>query len=372
MTTRSRVNHTSQRTRIHRNQQKTRDKHNGLNLLAEPDPATIKILASSLLSWYKDNHRDLPWRRNRKAYSIWISEVMLQQTTVAAVIPYYEKFMACFPSVKDLAQAQLDEVYEQWAGLGYYSRARNLHKSAQILAKKGFPKMAADLQELPGFGPYTSRAVSSIAFDEPVGVLDGNVIRVLCRVLGWSVAWWKTAERACLQKAADQLAQQGPSHLLNQGLMELGATVCTPASPNCLLCPWSARCEARKQDQITGLPLKKPRKSLEVWVWTPQILMKNSKVALVKNDYAPFLKGQMIFPGSVQKQSKRPKTYDLKHGITHHDIYIQVQKPLQFRDSHKKTRDKFKDKGYQWVQLQGLKKINPSNVLQKILQHFLA
>ena len=141
----------------------------------------------SLITWYKENKRDLPWRNpqgsrgSKDPYRIWISEVMLQQTTVTAVIPFYEKFMNRFPKVQDLAQAKIEDVYEYWAGLGYYSRARNLHKAAQMFAENGFPKTAAELIEYPGLGPYTSRAIASLAFGEKVGVLDGNVIRVLSR-----------------------------------------------------------------------------------------------------------------------------------------------------------------------------------------------
>lgn len=319
-----------------------------------------KVLATSLLSWYRENKRDLPWRKDRNPYQIWLSEVMLQQTTVVAVIPYYEKFLKSFPTVKHLAKAPLERVLEEWSGLGYYSRARNLHRSAQSLAENGFPKTAEELLQLPGFGPYTSRAVSSIAFGEPVGVLDGNVIRVLTRVRAWDFAWWTTASKQVLQSAADLLAGFGPSHEINQGLMELGATVCTPQKPNCLLCPWQKNCLAFKQGKVSEIPVKKPRRKLEVWVWDVSIFKKNQKIGLIKNDYAPFLKGQVIFPGSIKKQNQKPKIFDVKHGITHHDIYIRVhQESLSAR---KQPKD------LQWISIKDVKKINPSNLLQKVLQ----
>lgn len=326
--------------------------------------ATAAQLSKSLLAWYKENHRDLPWRMNRDPYRIWISEVMLQQTTVAAVIPYYEKFLVRFPRVEDLASAPLEDVLEMWAGLGYYSRARNLHKSAQALAENGFPRTTEELLELPGFGPYTARAVASLAFDEPVGVLDGNVIRVLTRVYGWHLDWWTNKARPQLQTAADEIASLGPSHELNQGLMELGATICTPQSPTCLLCPWQKHCVAYQTDQIAELPRKKPRKQSEVWVWTAQVHKKGDKVALLPNNYAPFLKGQLIFPGSIKQQNQKPKTFDLKHGITHHDIYIRIEnspeKPI-----------KSNAKELQWIAIKDIKKVSPSNLLQKVLQQAL-
>ncbi len=198
----------------------------------------MKALHRNLINWYLENQRLLPWRMDRDPYKIWISEVMLQQTTVAAVIPYFEKFIQKFPTVQILASSKLEDVYEFWAGLGYYSRARNIHASAKILAISGFAKTHTELIKLPGFGPYTSRAVSSLAFNESVGVLDGNVIRVLSRVFAIKSEWWKPLHRIQLQNYSDQLAKYGESANLNQGLMELGATVCTPQKPLCPICPW--------------------------------------------------------------------------------------------------------------------------------------
>jgi len=309
-----------------------------------------------LTQWYKKNRRDLPWRQNKDPYRIWLSEVMLQQTTVVAVIPYFEKFLAKFPTVRDLAKAPENEVLEAWAGLGYYSRARNLHKAAKVLASNGFPQTAAELLELPGFGPYTSRAVASIAFGEKVGVLDGNVIRVLSRRYGLKLEWWNNKGRDQLQKLSDELASLGEPDVVNQGLMELGATVCTPQKVTCMLCPWVSNCAAREKNLVEKLPLKKPRKESEVWVWKPLVAIKDRKVALVKNDYAPFLKGQMIFPGGITLEKNKPKDYDAKHNITHHDIFIQITR-----------RNSVTGKNVEWVDLKELKKVNPSSLLQKVL-----
>lgn len=309
-----------------------------------------------LLNWYRQNKRELPWRQSRDPYRIWVSEVMLQQTTVAAVIPFYEKFMRVFPTVQDLAKAPEGEVLQQWAGLGYYSRARNLHRAAKILADQGFPKTAAELIALPGFGPYTSAAVASIAFEDPAGVLDGNVIRVLSRRYGWEIAWWATAGRKQLQAQADAFAKAGEPSQINQALMELGATVCTPHSPSCLLCPWSSRCQARSENKIPQLPLAKPRKASEIWIWSPVVKIRSGKVALVENLEGPFLKGQWLFPGKFRLVQKKPKSFELRHGITHHDIFIQVQK-----------QGVLPRKGVQWFELKKLDSVTPSQILKKTL-----
>lgn len=313
---------------------------------------------AALLKWYQANKRNLPWRQSSDPYRIWVSEVMLQQTTVVAVIPYFEKFMKAFPNVAALAQAPLEQIYELWAGLGYYSRARNLHKAAQEIAQNGFPRSADLLIELSGFGPYTSRAVASIAFNEPVGVLDGNVIRVLSRKYGLAIQWWKPAGRDQLQKISDRFAQIGSAAQINQALMELGATLCTPHRPACLLCPWQKSCKAFAQNKVSQLPVKKPRRQSQIWHWQPMIKIKNHKVLLIKNDYAPFLKGQWIFPGTITCKNDRPKKYKARHQITHHDIFITTQK----KDSDKRIGGE-----KMWVAIKDLAKINPSKILKKAL-----
>lgn len=283
---------------------------------------------------------------------------MLQQTTVIAVIPYFEKFIKKFPTVQSLAKAPESEVLEAWAGLGYYSRARNLHKAAKALASLAdFPKTAEELLALPGFGPYTSRAVSSIAFREKVGVLDGNVIRVLSRKYGLKLEWWKTKDRQQLQDLSDQLASFGDADDVNQGMMELGATLCTPQKYLCTMCPWAKTCVAYEKDLVSKLPLKKPRKESEIWVWDVDFAADAAKIPLIENNYAPFLKKQMIFPGKIRVTTEKPKHWTFRHAITHHDIYVIV---------HKKKKQSI-PKDARWVEISKLKKINPSSLLQKVL-----
>lgn len=316
----------------------------------------LKLDHKKLTQWYKKNRRQLPWRESKDPYRIWLSEVMLQQTTVVAVIPYFERFLQKFPTLADLASAPEARVLEAWAGLGYYSRARNLHKAAKALIDRGgFPETADELIALPGFGPYTSRAVASIAFGEKVGVLDGNVIRVLSRKYGLALDWWLPKGRQPLQELSDQMAQLGQPDLVSQGLMELGATVCTPQRVQCFMCPWADNCVARQQNKVEELPSKKPRRKSEVWVWQPEVHLNKGQVGLIKNDYAPFLKGQMIFPGTISQEKSKPKDYDVKHNITHHDIFIRI-----------KTSAK-KNPHLEWVKLEDLSQVNPSSLLKKVL-----
>lgn len=321
-----------------------------------------KIIAkdqTDLITWYLANRRELPWRKNKDPYRIWISEVMLQQTTVTAVIPFYEKFMKRFPNVKALASAEESDVLEHWAGLGYYSRARNLHRSAKILAENGFYKKADELIALPGFGPYTSRAVSSLAFNEHVGVLDGNVIRVLSRRYGLSLDWWNNKEKNILQKISDDLAQTEQNSEINQGMMELGATVCTPKKPLCLMCPWKSRCVALKTDQVETLPKPKPRAEFEMWQWTfqPHINEKKNQIYLTPFTAGPFLKNQQFPTSQTEKLKKKPKDFHFKHGVTKYELFITVTKPTT------KT-----PQGGQWVNLAEIKKINPTSLMTKILK----
>lgn len=323
---------------------------------------TPKVLASTISAWYLENKRDLPWRKDRDPYRIWISEIMLQQTTVTAVIPYYERFLKEFPQLKNLAKADLGEVLKLWTGLGYYSRARNLHKAALQLGKTGWPQSYLELLEVPGFGPYTARAVSSFAFDESVGVLDGNVIRVLSRVSGQAVEHWTNKGRTQLQLVADQIAQAGSAAVVNQALMELGATLCTPRRPQCLMCPWFKGCEGRKLGLTEKLPLKKPRKEIQTWIWQPTIFRRGDKVALVENSYAPFLKKQWIFPGRAEFKAQKPKEFDLRHGITHHDIYVQVVNQTSGQATAEPGL-----KGMKWVSIDDLTNWNPSILLKKTL-----
>ena len=231
-----------------------------VSLLTIPQ-AEIPKLRRHLLAWFAKRKRDLPWRRTRDPYRIWISEIMLQQTRVAAVIPYYENFLAKFPTMQSLARARTETVLGLWAGLGYYSRARNLHRAAkEIVALHGghFPRDYEATLALPGVGRYTAAAVLSIAYDEPLAVLDGNVARVIARIGAVrgdlrAPALWRELEST----AQNLLARRVPGDW-NQAMMELGATVCTPKSPRCGECSVAQWCRARNLGVAEELP--SPRK----------------------------------------------------------------------------------------------------------------
>jgi A/G-specific adenine glycosylase len=228
----------------------------------------LAIFRKQLLEWFRQFQRDLPWRRTTDPYRIWLSEIMLQQTRVAAAIPYYERFLQRFPDVHALAAAPQEEVLRLWSGLGYYRRARNLQKAAQqIVAKHGgqFPARLDDVLALPGVGNYTAAAILSIGFGEKHAVLDGNVARVVAR-LGAIRGDLREPQRwQELQKNADRLLEPKSPGDWNQAVMELGATLCTPKSPQCLLCPVAQFCEGRKLGIAECLPEKrKKRATVEV------------------------------------------------------------------------------------------------------------
>jgi A/G-specific adenine glycosylase len=228
----------------------------------------LATFRNQLLGWFRQFKRDLPWRRTKDPYRIWLSEIMLQQTRVAAVIPYYERFLRRFPEVRSLAIAPQDEVLRLWSGLGYYSRPRNLQKAAQqIIAKhKGrFPTRLDDALALPGIGNYSAAAILSIAYNEKQAVLDGNVARVLARLCAIRGDIREPRRWQKLQETADTLLEQKSPGDWNQAMMELGATLCTPKSPQCLLCPVAQFCEGRRQGIAESLPGKrKKRATVEV------------------------------------------------------------------------------------------------------------
>ena len=221
--------------------------------------ADIPELREQLLSWYDENRRDLPWRADKDPYAIWVSEIMLQQTRVAVVVDRYQAFLKRFPNLTALAQAQEQEVLGLWSGLGYYRRARMLHRAAQFVADNLngiLPGQTVELRKLPGIGAYTAAAIASIAYGEVVAVVDGNVERVLCRVAGWGEGGRtsKAALRKKIEVRAARFVDLDRPGDFNQAMMELGATVCLPRNPQCLVCPISAHCKTRGEHKTTTRP----------------------------------------------------------------------------------------------------------------------
>ncbi len=279
--------------------------------------ATLRAFRRRLLSWYEQNRRDLPWREEKDPYRIWVSEVMLQQTRVAAVMEFYRRFLERFPDVATLAAAKPEAVLAAWSGLGYYRRARALRDAARVVvAEHGgkLPRAAAELRQLPGFGPYTAAAVASIAFGEPVAVVDGNVERVLSRIFGWQQpnrsAAWETAQRL--------LAAERPGDF-NQAMMELGATVCLPAQARCACCPLFRWCRTR------GLGPERQKEQRQRRRVHYRLAHRNGAVWLVRRPpRASLMPGMWELPEIPVNGMLPDVIFRLRHSITVTDFAIEV------------------------------------------------
>src|SRR5688500_3423526 len=222
-----------------------------------------RYFPDKIVKWYAENKRSLPWRDTKDPYKIWLSEVILQQTRVAQGLPYYQRFVESYPSVADLARADEQHILRSWQGLGYYTRARNLHKCAKavVAVHKGrFPDTSEELLKLPGIGTYTAAAIASFAFNERIPVVDGNVFRVLSRIFGIDVPINSPQGKEVFSELARRLIPARHPDLHNQAMMEFGATHCTPLSPQCSVCPFIASCVAFNQDLVNVLPVKNPAK----------------------------------------------------------------------------------------------------------------
>jgi A/G-specific adenine glycosylase len=272
-----------------------------------PDSQTRAAFAERLLAWFAANARGLPWRRGgleqsaRTPYRVWLVEVMLQQTRVETVVPYYERFLARFPTIQALAEAPLEEVLKAWEGLGYYARARNLHAAArQIVADHGgqLPGTFEELLALPGVGRYTAGAVASIAFERDVPAVDGNVRRVLCRVFAIREDVTRSAVQASLEALAASLLPPGQAGAFNEALMELGATVCTPRAPDCDRCPLCELCLAYARGEQEALPVRRPRKAVPHYDVTAAVTTReDGRVLVAQRNPDDMLGGLWEFPG---------------------------------------------------------------------------
>ena len=329
----------------------------------------MNLERNQLLQWYKKNYRKLPWRETTDPYKIWISEIMCQQTRVAAVLSYYAKFLERFPDVHTLAEAKEEDVLELWTGLGYYSRARNIHKAAKLFSKTGFPQSYVELIDYPGLGDYTSRAISSFAFQEKVGVLDGNVIRFLSRYYGAAEEHWTTAGKSNLQEIADHWAQESPE-IVNQAMMEIGANLCLAQNPHCLLCPLQKTCIAKQHQISEFLPLKKPKTQKEFWHIHFYMIQQNGLFGLTKENDLPILKAQFLPPAFGRKLNHKPKIEGAKkHFVTHHNLFVTHENidlsPSKMQSYLEDKRIKSED--ILWVEEKDLTKHCQSSLVQKIL-----
>ena len=283
-----------------------------------------------LLDWYAQGHRDLPWRNTSDPYAIWVSEIMLQQTRATAVVPYYQRFLERFPTVATLAAAAEEDVLALWSGLGYYSRARNLRRAAQhIAASGGFPRDYAAIRALPGIGDYTAAAIGSIAFDLPFAVLDGNVLRVVARVANDAadISIARTRERF-REIAQGWLDTREPGHF-NQALMELGATVCLPRNPLCLVCPLAGRCRARQEGTAGQLPVKL-RKAEPVRLNGTLLVVRNRGRILLRQRHAAASRmagfWDLPAPEDLPAATLGVRIGEIRHTITHHHYTLEVRR----------------------------------------------
>ncbi|MEM7233716.1 MAG: A/G-specific adenine glycosylase [Planctomycetota bacterium] len=319
--------------------------------------------AKSLVTWYRQHRRDLPWRESRDPYRIWLSEVMLQQTRVETVIPYYHRFLDRFPNLESLAEAEEDDVVALWSGLGYYRRARSLHNGAKEVLSRfdgEFPKDLDDALSIPGVGPYTAAAVLSIAYERAHPVVDGNVERVVTRLrrLRGNPKQAKLGRE--LKRLLSEWIPEGSAGDFNQSLMELGATICTPKSPSCDRCPLSHDCEAYAKGNVESFPEMPPKRPTVSLGLRAAIVRRGEEYLLERPDAFGFLKGLWVFP-LVETDDGRKLARELgakldakfvvesslkevKHSITYRRITIQ---PLVLSgDAPSKAPD-----GFRWAKL---------------------
>ena len=350
-------------------------------------------LAAALLHWFAANARDLPWRRTSDPYAIWVSEIMLQQTQVKTVIPYWERWLHELPTVQSLAAASPDKIHKLWEGLGYYTRVRNMHKAAQkiVAGHQGtFPCRFENILELPGIGRYTAGAISSIAFNEPRPILDGNVIRVLTRLFGIEAnprekvtngqLWCLAAElvTAAAKMESNGKARNACSHL-NQSLMELGALICIPRQPKCAACPMRKHCTAFRTGRVEHLPNLGPRVIATARHFTAFVIEHRGRV-LVRQRPAGVVNAHLWeFPNIEMPDGLKPalaaktpfgfpltgleELYTIKHSITRYRITLKA-----FRAAIKPGQARKAARQGSWLSLAELHSLAFTSAHRRILQ----
>lgn len=274
-----------------------------------------KPLRKALVEWYRSHKRDLPWRNTTDPYMIWVSEVMLQQTQVNTVIPYYLKFINRFPDIHSLAASDLQAVLKLWEGLGYYSRARNLHKAAKIVVdnyRGAVPETASEIRQLPGVGDYIAAAVLSIACNLPLAVVDGNVKRVLSRLFLLDAPVNHSGSLAVFKNKAEEVMDKTIPAVYNQALMELGALVCKPTQPECHGCPLQAYCRAFKNDRVGDYPRRKKARPLPEHALAMGVVVKGGKILITRRPEKGLLGGLWEFPNNRIDRHEAPEAACLR------------------------------------------------------------
>jgi len=322
----------------------------------------VQEISKRIVPWFRQSARKLPWRETSDPYQIWISEIMCQQTGVSTVIPYYERFLARFPSLHDLAGSSDDEVIKLWEGLGYYSRARNLLKAAQLVVEKfggQLPESYEDLRSLPGIGAYSAGAILAIAFRKSYAALDGNLIRVYSRVFKEDRAVDRPEVLRDLWKLAESLVPTEPKDIrdFTEGVMELGASICRPKNPLCPLCPLKSICLARKVGIEASLPIKskstKRVKLFESIFWEE----KSGKVRVLKKGIDPKFPYFHRLP--YQVEAKKPKELHLKYSVTHRDFWVRLRKERVPRGLLRKS---------DWIKISELKNLVFPAIDRKVMK----
>lgn len=307
----------------------------------------LKGLHQRLLDWYQTHHRQLPWRDTTDPYRIWVSEVMLQQTQVVKVLEYYSRFLKAFPTVEALARADLQDVLKQWEGMGYYSRARNLHRAAGLIVDEydgHIPVHYDDFHALPGVGDYIAAAVLSIAFRQPYAVVDGNVKRVLARLFCLKEPVNDTRAKRMYQEKAEQLLDRHHPDVYNQAIMELGALICRPQTPQCDACPIQPSCEAFRSGTQQDFPVRKKRKPVPEYNIAVGVVQKGEQLLITRRKTDGLLGGLWEFPGGKIKTDEAAaaacqreileevnlqvrvdeKVTEVRHAYTHFKIKLDV------------------------------------------------
>jgi A/G-specific adenine glycosylase len=291
----------------------------------------VEQVREGLLRWYAVHGRDLPWRRTRDPYAIWVSEVMLQQTRVETVVPYYERWMRRLPTVEALARARMGTVLKLWEGLGYYARARNLQRGAKaVVAEWGgkLPSTAGELSRLPGVGRYTAGAIASIAFGRTEPVLDGNVRRVLCRLfrIRTNPREPKTARR--LWRLAAALVKPGDAGRVNEALMDLGATVCVPREPRCEVCPVASACEVRGRLEQAMIPVRKRKPPIPHYEIAAGVVWKAGRILIDRRQAEGLLGGLWEFPGGKRLPGETAEACVVREVEEELGVRVDVVRPL--------------------------------------------
>ena len=294
----------------------------------------LTSLRKSVRSWYARNGRDLPWRQTRDPYAIMVSEFMLQQTPVAAVIPYYRQWIRRFPTVGILAKASEEEVLRAWEGLGYYSRARNLRAAAREIRERfggKFPRNAPDLRSLPGVGRYTAAAILTFAFNEPVGIVEANTTRLLSRLFNVTAPVDSAVGREQLWEQADRIVPKQNAREFNSALMDLGALVCLPQQPRCTACPAKSFCRAKDP---SSLPRKKPRPAVKSLTERHSFALRRGKVLLQSCDRR--WRGMWMLP-ALKNRPRSRAAYSSTFSFTHHRIRLEAFRDSRTRQSPQQT-----------------------------------